>query len=68
MEQPYRRPEPEPREVRAPHRPAEGRRAQTPQERERTHTQRARGGNLRGNRTEPAKRTDRMEWRTGGRG
>ena len=68
MERPYRRPAPEPREVRAPHLPGEGGGARTPRERERTHTQRARGANLRSNRTEPAERTDRMEWRTGGQG
>ena len=32
--------------------------------RARTHTQRTRGENQKGNRTEPAERTDRMEWRT----
>ena len=68
MERPYRRLAPEPREVRAPHRPGEGGRARTPWERERTHTQRARGEYQKGNRTEPAECTDRMEWRTSGRG
>ena len=38
--------------------------ARTPRERERTHTQRTRGENQKGNRTEPAENTDRMEWRT----
>ena len=36
----------------------------TPRERERTHTTRTRGDNRKGNRTERAERTDRMEWRT----
>ena len=36
----------------------------TPQERERTHTKRTRGDYRKGNRTERAERTDRMEWRT----
>ena len=31
---------------------------------ERTHTQRARGADLKGNWTEPFERTDRVEWRT----
>ena len=41
---------------------------QTPQERERTHTQRARGDYQKGSRTELAERTDRVEWRTSERG
>ena len=41
MERPYQRPVPGPREVRTPHHPGGGER--TPRERERTHTQRARG-------------------------
>ena len=61
MERPYQRPAPGPREVRAPHQPGEGDGGQTPRERERTHTQRTRGENQKGNRTEPAERTDRME-------
>ena len=40
----------------------------TPRERERTHTQRARGDYQKGNRTEDAERTDRVEWRTSERG
>ena len=40
----------------------------TPRERERTHTQRARGDYQKGNRTELAERTDRLEWRTSERG
>ena len=36
----------------------------TPRKRERTHTQRTRGEYQKGNRTEPAERPDRMEWRT----
>ena len=41
-----------------------GRGGGTPRERERTHTQRTRGEYQKGNRTEPAERTDRIEWRT----
>ena len=63
-ERPYRRPAPEPREVLAANLPGEGGGARTPRERERTHTQRTRGEYQKGNRTEPAGRTDRMEWRT----
>ena len=67
VERPYRRPAPGPRKVRAPRRPrGVGRR--TPRERKRTHTQRTRGEYRRGNRTEPAERTDRIEWRTSERG
>ena len=40
----------------------------TPRERERTHMQRARGDYQKGNRTELAERTDRVEWRTSERG
>ena len=40
----------------------------TPRERERTHTKRTRGDHRKGNRTERAERTDRMEWRTSERG
>ena len=40
----------------------------TPRERERTHTQRARGDYRKGNQTELAERTDRVEWRTSERG
>ena len=65
MERPYRRPAPEPCEVLAPQRPWEGGGAPTPQERERSHTQRARGEHHKGNRTEPAERMGGMEWRTG---
>ena len=42
--------------------------AWTPRERERTHTQMTRGEYQKGNRTEPAERTDRMEWHTSDRG
>ena len=68
MERPYRCPAPEPPEMRGPHRLGEGGRARTPREREPMHTQRTRGEYQKGNRTEPAKRTDRMEWGTSGRG
>ena len=40
----------------------------TPRERERTHTKRTRGDHQKGNRTERAERTDRMEWHTSERG
>ena len=40
----------------------------TPRERERTHTQRARGDYQKGNRTELAECTDRVEWRTASEG
>ena len=40
----------------------------TLRERERTHTKRTRGDYRKGNRTERAERTDRMEWRTSKRG
>ena len=40
----------------------------TPRERERTHMQRAHGDYQKGNRTERAERTDRVEWRTSERG
>ena len=40
----------------------------TRRERERTQAQRARGEDQKGNRTEPAERRDRMEWRTSERG
>ena len=40
----------------------------TPRERERTHTEWARGDDQQGNRTERAERTDRVEWRTSERG
>ena len=43
-------------------------RERTPRERERTHTKRTRGDYRKGNRTERAERTDRMEWRTSDRG
>ena len=52
MEQPYQRQVPGPREVRTPHHQGGGER--TPQERERTHTQRARGDYHKGNWTELA--------------
>ena len=68
VERPYRRPAPEPREVRAPHRPGEGGAARTPRERERMRVQRTRGEYQKGNRTEAAERTDRLKWRTSERG
>ena len=68
VERHYQGPAPEPREVRAPHQPGEGGGVRTSRERERTHTQRTRGEYQKGNRTEPAERTDRMEWRTSDRG
>ena len=40
----------------------------TPRERERTHTKRTRRDYRKGNQTERAERTDRMEWRTSERG
>ena len=40
----------------------------TPRERERTHKKRTHGDNRKGNGTERAERTDRMEWRTSERG
>ena len=61
MERPYQRPVPGPRKVRAPHHPGEGGGGRTPRDRERTHTQRARGDYQKGNQTEHAERTDRVE-------
>ena len=52
----------------ARHTPQGGGGGRTPRERERTHTQRARGDYQKGNRTELAERTDRVEWRTSERG
>ena len=46
----------------------QGRGERTPRERERTHTQRARGDYQKGNWTELADCTDRVEWRTSERG
>ena len=63
LERPYRRPAPEPRVVRAPHRPGEGE-ARTPREQKRIHTQQTRGADLKGNRSEPAERTEPIEFRT----
>ena len=40
----------------------------TPREREGTHTKETRGDYKKGNRTECAERTDRVEWRTSERG
>ena len=48
--------------------PPSGGGERTPRERERTHTKRTRGDYQKGNRTERAERTDRMEWRTSERG
>ena len=67
MELPYQRPVPGPREVRTPHHP-EGGGGLTPREHECTHTKGARGDYQKGNRTERAERTDRVEWRTSERG
>ena len=67
VERPYQRPAPGLTEVRAPDQPGEGG-GRTPRERRRTHTQRTRGEYQKGNRTEPAERTDRVEWRTSERG
>ena len=54
VERSYRRPAPEPRRMRTPHRPGERGRARTPRECGRTHTQRTHGEYQKGNRTEPA--------------
>ena len=62
-ERPYRRPVQVPRAVRAPHQAAGG--ARTPRLHDCTQAQRARAADPKGDRTEPAERTDRMEWRTG---
>ena len=67
LKRPYRRPAPVPRAVRAPYRPGGGGLARTPREHVRTHIQRTRGADPKGNQTELAERTDRMEWRTGTR-
>ena len=48
--------------------PPSGGGERTPRERERTHTKGPRGDNRKGNRTERAERTDRVEWRTSERG
>ena len=48
--------------------PPSGGEERTPRERERTHTEGTRGDYRKGNRTERAERTDRMEWRTSERG
>ena len=66
VEGPYQRPVPGQREMRTPHHPGGGER--TPRERERTHTKGTRGDYQKGNRTERAERTDRVEWRTSARG
>ena len=68
VERPYQRPAPEPRGARAPRRPREEGGGRTPRESERRHTQGAHGEYQKGNRTEPAERTDRMERRTRERG
>ena len=67
VERPYQRPVPGPREVRTPHHSGGGG-GRTPRERERTHTKGTRGDYQKGNRTERAERTDRVEWRTSERG
>ena len=66
MERPYQRPVLGAHEVRTPHHHRGG--GHTPQEPERTHTQRARGDYQKGDRTELAERTDRVEWPTSERG
>ena len=48
--------------------PPSGGGGRTPRERERTHTKGTREDYRKGNRTERAERTDRMEWRTSERG
>ena len=48
--------------------PPRGGGEQTPRERERTHTQRARGDYQKGNQTELAERRDHVEWHTSERG
>ena len=68
VEQAYQRPASEPRELRAPQLPGEGGGARTSRERAPTHTRRTRGEYQKGNRTEPAERRDRLEWRTSERG
>ena len=67
VERPDQRPVPGPREMRTPHHPG-GAGERTPRERERTHTKGTRGDYRKGNRTERAERTDRVEWRTSERG
>ena len=49
--------------ARCPRHTTQGGGVRTPRERERTHTQRARRDYQKGNRTELAERTDRVEWR-----
>ena len=66
MERPYQRQVPGPCEMRTPHHPGGG--GRTPRERERTHTKGARGDYRKGNWTERAESTDRVEWRTSERG
>ena len=53
---------------RCAHHTTQGGGERMPRELERTHTQRARGDNQKGNLTERAERTDRVEWRTSERG
>ena len=50
-----------------PKQPVGGGGAQTPREHERTHTQRRHGADSKGNLTEPAESTDRLELRSGRR-
>ena len=66
MERPYQRPVPGPREMRTPHHPGGG--GADTANRERTHTKGTHGDYRKGNRTERAERTDRVEWRTSERG
>ena len=63
MERPWQRPVPGPRGLRTPHHPGGGG-ADAAGAGAHTHTQRARGDYQKGNRTELAERTDRVEWRT----
>ena len=62
MERPYQRPVPGPREVRTPHHPGGGE-ADAAGARAHRH-ERDTGDYQKGNRTERAERTDRVEWRT----
>ena len=69
MEGPYQRPGLGLRKVRAPrHRGRGGGGKRTPREREHTHAQRGCGEYQKGDRTKLTERTDRVQWRTSGRG
>ena len=54
--------------ARCAHHTTQGGGERTPRERERTHTKETRWDYQKGNRTERAERTDRVEWRTSERG